>query len=100
MLEWVMVTANVQNGNSPSQGILLVGGTGGVYRTLNAGTSSVWNELGSGLPNAVVMDLEYVASNDQLLVGTLGRSVWSLQTASAQLNQNPTLQITGTAGRL
>jgi photosystem II stability/assembly factor-like uncharacterized protein len=37
-----------------------------------------WNELGSNLPNAPAMDLDFDAARDFLLVGTLGRGAFSL----------------------
>lgn len=37
-----------------------------------------WNELGTNLPNAPAMDLDFDAASDFLLVGTLGRGAFSL----------------------
>jgi Ca2+-binding RTX toxin-like protein len=37
-----------------------------------------WNELGSNLPNALAMDLDFDAARDFLVVGTLGRGAFSL----------------------
>jgi hypothetical protein len=39
----------------------------------------VWGELGIGLPNAPVWDLEYDATDGVLLAATLGRGAWTLQ---------------------
>jgi len=43
---------------------------------------AVWMRLGKALPNAVVMDLHYDATDDLLLAGTLGRGAWTLRDAS------------------
>jgi hypothetical protein len=77
--------------------LLLVGGNGGVFRlndpesTVNAETAH-WTELGFGLPNALVSDVEYfdldnnstVSHADKIIVSTLGRGAWSLTNLSSQ----------------
>src|SRR5439155_2908075 len=37
-----------------------------------------WLQLGRGMPNAPVFDLDYDASDDVLAAGTLGRGAWTL----------------------
>jgi hypothetical protein len=54
---------------------IVVGGANGVFRTTNMAN---WNQLGSGLSNALVYDLDYDAFDDTLVVGTLGRGAWRL----------------------
>src|SRR5262249_21458639 len=44
----------------------VVGGLGGVFRKIGA----VWSEYGQGLPNTVVRDLQYNATDDVLVAGT------------------------------
>jgi hypothetical protein len=75
--------------------VVLVGGLGGVFRTLNpeAGSAAVWTEFGVGMPNVVVRDLHYIPATpmgspfpgDHLLAGTNGRSAWTVSNASASL---------------
>jgi hypothetical protein len=47
-----------------------------------------WFQLGSGLPNAPVWDLDYDVADDVLVAGTLGRGAWTLS-AIATLNTPP-----------
>ncbi len=48
-----------------------------------------WERVGTGLPDVLVADLEYNATDDVLVAGTLGRSVWTLANASTELNPPP-----------
>jgi subtilisin-like proprotein convertase family protein len=48
-----------------------------------------WEVVGTGLPDVLVNDLEYNATDDVLVAGTLGRSVWTFANASSQLNPPP-----------
>ncbi len=59
---------------------LAAGGRDGVYELdLPPAFIPVWKELGAGLPNAPVYDMDYDATDHVLVVGTLGRGAWSLQ---------------------
>ena len=64
-----------------------------------ADTSQIghWYKLEGALPNAVVQDLEYDATDDILLVTTLGRSTWMIRNArsSIHLPAPTTLTYTG-----
>lgn len=40
--------------------------------------SNSWALLGGGLPDVLVFDLRWIASQDRLVAGTLGRGVWAL----------------------
>ncbi len=72
-----------------SIGALLVGGNLGVFvSTLNA--LGAWTEVGSNLPNALVYDMRYNATDDILAVGTLGRGAWTLPNASSLANGDTT----------
>ena len=58
---------------------IIVGGRYGVFGTLTA-TPGQWLELDSSLPNALVFDLDYDATDDVLLAGTIGRGAWTIPT--------------------
>lgn len=73
----------IPDGNNDS---VVLGTRSGVY---SAGVnSSTWALFGSGLPNVLVFDLRYVASNQTLYAGTLGRGVWSTPVTSDNLFRN------------
>ncbi len=58
---------------------LVVGGRDGVFQlTLPPVSPYVWGELGTGLPNAPVWDLEYDTNVGTLTAGTMGRGAWIL----------------------
>ncbi len=64
-----------------SPDILVVGGRTGMYfLDLSALPVTVWSAYGTGLPKAPVWDMSYEASDDALVVGTLGRGAWKLDT--------------------
>jgi hypothetical protein len=93
---------------------LLVGGTGGIYRKLGAGkwTKLTGNALPVGsnpstgapvpisnaLPNMTVTAMRWYASNDVLVVGTMGRGAYSIRGAAAALQSTPTLVVNGGSG--
>lgn len=66
---------------------IAVGTNVGVFvsRESSLGT---WFQLGSGLPNAPVWDLDYDIADDVLVAGTMGRGAWTLS-AIATLNTPP-----------
>jgi hypothetical protein len=69
---------------------LLVGGLGGVFRLLypdnaTAAATPIWREFGRGLPNVVVTDLRFDATDDLLVAATSGRGAWVLHDAAAML---------------
>ena len=59
---------------------LVVGTNFGVLVSIPG--SNTWSQLGTGLPNAPVWDLDYDATDDVLVAGTLGRGVWTVADAS------------------
>ncbi len=73
---------------------ILVGGASGVHRMLS-GALGMWSELGMGLPNAPVSDLDYDAGDDFLVAGTLGRGAWSLSNVQDVIFDKGVLQIDG-----
>jgi Ca2+-binding RTX toxin-like protein/methionine-rich copper-binding protein CopC len=62
-------------------GTLVVGSSLGVFRALVTALGT-WTEVGSNLPNANVYDLQYNATDDVLVAGTLGRGAWTIPNAS------------------
>lgn len=86
---WTTITGNLGSSTtdlrtvafiSGSQSAIAVGGLNGVFQT-SASSPGTWTQSGSGLSNALVMDLDYDATDDVLVAGTLGRGVWSLSSA-------------------
>jgi hypothetical protein len=57
-------------------GAVMVGTDRGVYALKLDG--AVWDLLGTGLPNAPVLELDYDAARDKLMAGLLGRGAWVL----------------------
>jgi hypothetical protein len=89
---------------APGDDILLVGGFGGVFRTLAPSASSVWSEYGGGnlrssvpnaIPNLIVTDLLYDAARDVLVAGTYGRGAWTVSSVSTTIGLTGVLQING-----
>ena len=60
---------------------IFVGADRGVFVTSTA-SLRFWNRVSNTLPNALVMDMDYAAGNDNLYIGTMGRGAWSLAGAS------------------
>jgi Bacterial Ig domain len=58
--------------------LLLVGTNAGVFASFSSSGFTSWAELGTGLPNVPVADLDYDVKDDVLLAGTLGRGAWTL----------------------
>jgi hypothetical protein len=86
-----VATIEVINVPAPPHTVLLVGGTDGVFRTLDpdpAHVSVAWIKFGAGLPHAPVSDLHYDSANDLLLAGTLGRGAWTIARARANVAAN------------
>jgi hypothetical protein len=87
---WTEITGNLTDGDlrsaefiSAASDMVFVGGQSGVFVMLT-NNPGVWNEFGTGLPNALVRDLDYDAVDDVLVAGTLGRGAWLLSNASTQ----------------
>ncbi len=70
---------------SGANGYVAVGTRSGVFASL-AGSLGTWVEVGATLPDALVFDLEYNATDNILVAGTLGRSVWTLSNANNEFN--------------
>ncbi|MGI9237294.1 MAG: hypothetical protein ACR2QZ_07845 [Woeseiaceae bacterium] len=89
---WTDITGNLTDTQLQSAAIdpgvsarIFVGGRQGVFILplpapgVAAGGPFTWNELGAGLPNAPVWDMEWDSADEKLIVGTLGRGAWTLQ---------------------
>jgi hypothetical protein len=63
------------------------GGLPGVFM-MNIDNPGVWTRVGTNLPNANAMALDYDARNEMLVVGTGGRGAWSL-TGAGSLGRAP-----------
>ena len=86
---------------------LLVAGQGGVYRLISASSAGVgahWVEYGGNLPNVTLTDIHYYTTRltangvrgDVLVVGTLGRGVWELNSVSTTVATAGNITLTGT----
>jgi hypothetical protein len=89
---WTSMTGNLTDTRLGSlvidpgpPGRLFAGGRDGVFEIalptpgVVAGGPFVWGEIGTGLPNAPVWDMEWDVTDAKLVVGTLGRGAWTLQ---------------------
>lgn len=90
---WTNLTGNIQSFEpqflraityvTDNQGDALVVSTfNGVLVAKEADGFAVWNRLGSGLPNAPILDLDFDAENKRIIAGTLGRGNWRLNSAT------------------
>ena len=68
-------------GRVAGDGVLLVGGLGGVYRDIGTVPGCKWTLYGAGLPNVVVTDLHAIRADAKnfLLAGTFGRGAWTIE---------------------
>ncbi|MCA9050987.1 MAG: hypothetical protein KDA89_19760, partial [Planctomycetaceae bacterium] len=83
---------------APGDEVLLVGGRTGVFAKELGGLISLWQPYGTGLPRVEVRELEYNRTDDVLLAGTLGRSIWGFGGASRSFGQSPpVIDLNGTA---
>lgn len=59
---------------------LVVSSFGGVFVAYESTGFTVWSPLGTGLPNSGgYLDLHYVAADDILVAGSLGRGAWKMK---------------------
>lgn len=92
--------AIVGSNGQPGSGTVVVGALGGVYRQIlqppaGVPTTDTWSELGQGLPHVVVTSMVY--SGDTLVAGTMGRGVWTLSNASANIRTSGIVTVSGTS---
>jgi hypothetical protein len=95
---WVDVTANLASISATDfrsieyvhgavDDALVVGTSSGVFyaRVSGLGGAASWNKFGSNLPDVIVYDLEYDATDNVLVAGTLGRGAWQVNNATTNL---------------
>ncbi len=75
------------------QGVLLVGGFGGVYSLRLGGSPPCWHQFGVGLPNVAITDLHFVRDWGVLVAATWGRGAWEIPEAGIPLIQGATLHV-------
>src|SRR5262249_25328736 len=71
--------AHIRNASGEA---VAVGANNGVFVALASSGFRSWSLLGTGFPNVLAYDLEYVRSRDVLVAGTLGRGTWVLSQPS------------------
>ena len=87
---WVDVTANltsvsaadfrsIEYVHGTADDALVVGTSSGVfYANLSGlGGAASWSKFGGNLPDVLVYDLEYDATDNALVAGTMGRGAWN-----------------------
>lgn len=90
---WTDITGNIQSFNpialrantyvsDPDGDALVVSSFNGIFVAREADGFAVWHKLGTGLPNAPIMDVDYDASKKLVVAGTLGRGTWRLNAPS------------------
>ena len=104
---------NIFDSAAAGRRAVLVGGLGGVYRAFEpkdpaAGltdATALWTEFGKDLPAVGVSDLRYIprdparpGTSDILVASTVGRGVWTVSNARAQLMQRSQVTLSGSGG--
>jgi len=74
-----------------SASIIAVGADNGLYVT-NTAQLGQWSKVEGTLPNVTVYDLDYDATDDLLLISTLGRGAWTMPQAS-EMNLPPSVEL-------
>ncbi|MCA9008243.1 MAG: hypothetical protein KDB01_00780, partial [Planctomycetaceae bacterium] len=94
---WTDITGNLPTGSvlrslefiNATFDAVVVGTNLGVFASLIT-TLGTWIPYGSGLPNVPVWDMDYDSADDLLVIGTLGRGVWTLPNAGLVADPTPT----------
>ncbi|MEM8996837.1 MAG: RTX toxin, partial [Acidobacteriota bacterium] len=92
-VSWTDVTGNLLTSFDPgtlrtlafipgTDDALVVGTNRGVFVAFDSSGFTVWDRLGSGLPNALVFELDYDIADDVLIAGMVGRGAFKLQPAT------------------
>jgi hypothetical protein len=67
---------------------VVVGTGGGIYGARSDDLTD-WFKIGEGMPNALAYDMTYDATDDVVVVGTLGRGAWSFTNATRIVTDSP-----------
>jgi len=87
---WTEITGNINSfdpglfrslAHRSKPGTLYAGTTRGVYKSSATSGYATWTLAGTGLPNALVWDLDYDDADDVLIAGLTGRGTWILDAA-------------------
>jgi hypothetical protein len=78
------------NGAVPAPGAA----SGGIYELVTVNGKQTWLKFGANLPNALVTDLHYDSTDDVLVVGTFGRSAYTIHNFAAQVGVPGVIQVT------
>lgn len=65
--------------------VLLVGCLGGVYVFNNQFDTNSWLKIADNFPNVIITDVKYYKEDDILVIGTLGRGVWTMEEFSSKI---------------
>ncbi|MCG6154801.1 cadherin domain-containing protein [Rubinisphaera margarita] len=71
--------------NSGTNQVVIAGTNEGIFISSITATGT-WIPLGLDMPNVLVFDMDYDASDDVLVAGTLGRGTWALADASDSID--------------
>jgi hypothetical protein len=71
--------------DSPTGDGIVVGTNFGIFSAISSDFTD-WLELGTGLPNVPVWDIDYDAQDNLLVAGTLGRGAWTFSNIREQLS--------------
>jgi len=95
---WVDVTANltsvsaadfrsIQYVHGKVDDALVVGSSSGAFyaRVSGLGAGGAWSKFGANLPDVIVYDLAYDATDNVLVAGTMGRGAWLVNNATTNL---------------
>jgi hypothetical protein len=80
---------------SPPGDLLVVGTGAGVFVSDAGSAFESWAKLGAGLPNSLVYDLDYDATDNVLVAATVGRGAWTLSNVAATTTTLPAREICG-----
>lgn len=73
-----------------------VGTRNGVFFAKTSAITT-WAKLSTGMPNVLVFDMDYNATDNVLVAGTLGRGSWMLSNATTEINPAAVLNNAGSA---
>jgi hypothetical protein len=89
-----LITGNLVSGLAPGRlrtmefipgadPAVVVGANRGVYIAYASSGFTAWTQLGTGLPNVIIYELEFDHTDRVLVAGTLGRGAWVLDLPQA-----------------